>query len=201
MTMWQELSARVNGRLRAMNDGQQAMFACAVAERLMRRHEALPEQSQQAFTLALRPLLDASWNMACGDQTSFTEIKRALGEFYLSDYCHNDGQDGPDDADDSAAAAVIYAAEFAMHGCLEFATWAGLRGEEAADQAGWDSDEELDEDADEDELIHIELRRQLEDLDLIERHADDLRYVRNGRDIATISRLHQEVQAALSDRP
>jgi hypothetical protein len=201
LTVWQEMSARVHEQLRAMNDGQQAMFACAVAERLMRRHEALPEKDQQAFTLGLRPLLDAAWNMACGDQTAFTEIKRALGEYYLSEYCHNDGQDGPDDADESAAAAAIYAAEFAMHGCLEFATWAGLRGEEAADQAGWDSDEELDEDADENELIHIELSRQLEDLDLIGRHADDLRYARNGRDIATISRLHSEVKAALSDRP
>lgn len=201
MTLWQDLSARVHERLRTMNDGQQAMFACAVAERLMRRHEALTEQNQQAFTLALRPLLDASWNKACGDQTAFTEIKQALGEYYLSDYCHNDGQDGPNDADESAAAAVIYAAEFAMHGCLEFATWAGLRGEEAADQAGWDSDEELDEDADEDELVHIELRQQLSDLDLIDQHADDLQYARNGRDIATISRLHNEVKAALSGQP
>jgi len=60
MTVWQELNTRVHERLRAMNDGQQAMFSCAVAERLMRRHKALPEQDQQAFTLALRPLLDAS---------------------------------------------------------------------------------------------------------------------------------------------
>lgn len=200
MTMWQELSTQVHERLRAMNDGQRGVFACAVAERLMRRHVALPEEDQQAFTLALRPLLDATWDKACGDQTKFTEIKQSLSEFYLSEHCHNDGQDGPDDADESAAAAVIYAAEFAMHGCLEFAAWAGLRGEEAADNAGWDCDEELDEDTDEDELVHIELRRQLEDLDLIEQHAQELRYARNGRDIGTVGRLQAELRDVLSER-
>jgi hypothetical protein len=136
--------------------------------------------------------------MACGDQTEFSAIKLGLGEFYLSAYCHNDGQDGPADADESAAAAVLYAAEFAMHGCLEFAVSAGLRGEEAADQAGWDSDEELDEDADEDELVYAELRRQLADLDLIAKYADDLRYVRLGRDIDTISRLRRDLKAQFS---
>ena len=197
-TTWQDLSATVQVRLRAMNDGQRAMFACAVAERLMQRHEALPEEDQQTFTLALRPLLDVCWDSACGDQTTFFEIKRALGEFYLSDYCHNDGQDGPDDADESAAAAVLYAAEFAMHGCVEFTVWGGLRGEEAADNARWDSDEELDEDAHEDELVHIELRRQLDDLDLIERYAADLEYVRNGRDVDTIAKLQTKVKASLA---
>jgi hypothetical protein len=198
MTLWQELSASVRERLRSMNDGQQSMFACAVAERLMQRHEALPEEDRRPFTLTLRPLLDACWSMACGDQTRFSAIKQALGEFYLSDYCHNEGQTGPDDADECAAAAVLLAAHFAMHGCAQFAVWAGLRGEEASDNAGWDSDGELDEDTHEDELVHVELRRQLQDLDLIDRYADELKYVRNGRDTATIDRLQSEVGAVLA---
>ena len=198
MNLWQELSASVRQRLTDMNDGQQAMFACAVAERLLSRHEGLPAGQQWEFTISLRPLLNAAWDMACGDQTRFTVLKQGLGEFYLSEYCHNDGQDGPDDADESAAAAVLYAAEFAMHGCLEFAIGAGLRDEEAADNAGWDSDGELAEDADEDELVYTELRRQLFDLDLIARHADDLRYVRLGRDVDTVSRLQRELKAQLA---
>lgn len=200
MTLWRELSASVQERLGPMNDGQQGMFSCAVAERLMRSHEALPEDDRRPFTLSLRPLLDACWGIACGDQTQFSVIKRGLGEFYLSEYCHNEGQTGPDDAGEPAAAAVLLAAQFAMHGCAQFALWARLRGEEAADEAGWESDEELDEDTHDDELVHVELRRQLKDLDLIGRYADELEYVRNGRDIATIDRLQAEVRATLSQQ-
>lgn len=95
MSLGQELSASVRRRLTDMTDGQQAMFACAVAERLLSRHEGLPAERQWEFTVSLRPLLDADWDMACGDQTRFTVLKQGLGEFYLSEYCHNDGQDGP----------------------------------------------------------------------------------------------------------
>lgn len=198
MSLWQELSASVRQRLTEMNDGQRAMFACSVADRLLRWHEGLPIEQQAEFTVSLRPLLEAAWDIACGDQTQFAAVKQGLGEFYLSDYCHNDGQDGPDDADESAAAAVLYAAEYAMHGCIEFAVWTGLRGEEAADNTGQDSEEELAEGADEDELVYVELRRQLSDLGLIAQYADDLRYVRQGRDIDTISRLQSELKAQLA---
>jgi hypothetical protein len=198
MSRWQELSANVYQRLADMNNGQQAMFACAVAERLLSRHEALPSEQQAEFTIGLRPLLNAAWDMACGDQTQFTSLKRGLGEFYLSDYCHDDGQDGPNDADESAAAAILYAAEFAMHGCLEFAAVAGLRGEEAADEARYTSTEQLAEGAEEDALVHEELERQLVDLDLIAHYADDLRYTGLGCDIDTISRLRREVRDRLS---
>jgi hypothetical protein len=195
--LWQVLSTSVRARLSDMNYGQQAMFACAVAERLLSRHERLPTEQRADFTVSLRPLLDAAWDIACGDQTRFTVVKQSLGEFYLSEFCHNDGQDGPDDAGEPAAAAVLYAAEFAMHGCLEFAISSGLCGEEAADNAGWDSEEPA-EDADEDGLVYVELRRQLSDLDLIARHAEDLRYVRLGREIDTTSRLQRELKVQLA---
>jgi hypothetical protein len=42
MSLWQELSGSVGRRLSDMNDGQRGMFACAVAERLLSRHEMLP---------------------------------------------------------------------------------------------------------------------------------------------------------------
>lgn len=197
MTSHTELARQVRDRLSSMNDGQRAMFACAVAERLMRQHEALRPHDQRPFTISLRPLLNAAWAMACGDRLAFDAIKRGLGSFYLSDYCHNDGPEGPDDADDDAAAAVLYAAEYAMHGCLEFAACAAGRGSDAADVADQDAGAPPGADSP-GELAREEFRRQLADLDFLEQHADDLRFTRLGRDIDTITRLEQDVKAPLS---
>jgi hypothetical protein len=44
------------------------------------------------------------------------------------------GQDGPDDADDSAAAAVLYAAETYLRGCAHLAMPVSGRAVEAVDQ-------------------------------------------------------------------
>lgn len=166
--------------------------------RFLSRHERLPAAQQAEFTVGLRPLLEAAWDMACGDQTLFATIKQGLGEFYLSDYCHNDGEDAPDDADESAGAALLCAAEFAMRGCLEFAIWAGRRGEEAATRATRDSDEERAHDVDEGDLVHAELRRQISDLGVLAQYADDLRDARLGLDIDTISRLQRELRGQLA---
>jgi hypothetical protein len=198
VTTWQDLSEQVQKRLAGMSAGQRCVFAAGVAERLMHSHEALPPDRQEDYTLSLRPLLDAVWDAACGNQTAFSEIKQALGEFYLSEYCHNDGQDGPDDADQSAAAAVLLAAESYMHGCLDFALDVSHRGVEAADNAGYEHDEAPGPDDDPDELIVSEMHRQLRDLDLLERYEQDLRYAGNGLDIETTSRMRREVRVPLS---
>ena len=56
-----------------------------------------------------------------------------MGHYYLSDYCHNDGQDGPDDADDKPAAAILYAALCYLHMRPTFAASVATRAIDAAD--------------------------------------------------------------------
>jgi hypothetical protein len=55
------------------------------------------------------------------------EIADALGRFEKSPLNHNDGPDGPDDADHDPAAACIYAAESLVRGMPDRATAAVSR--------------------------------------------------------------------------
>ncbi|MER7698768.1 MULTISPECIES: hypothetical protein [unclassified Streptomyces] len=199
MDAWRDLSALVEERLKAVSSGERAVFAAGVAERLMSRHEALPEDEQAPFTVSLRPLLHSVWEGVLGDSTAFAAVKRGVGEYLLSVYCHNDGQDGPDDADESAAAATLYAAHAYLFRCQEFAAWTSGRAVEAIDQhleylAGREEDELPDADA----AIASELQRQLRDLELIARHSKDLRHAGLGLPIDTSVRLRAELRAPLS---
>ncbi|MFC4033989.1 hypothetical protein ACFO3J_21265 [Streptomyces polygonati] len=193
--VWKELDAAVAGRLAGASEGERAVFAAGVAQRLFQAHEALPAAEQRGFTLDLRPLLAAVWSGVLGDATAFATIKQGLGAFYLSDYCHNDGQDGPDDADEPAAAAVLHAANAYMHGCSDFAVFASGRAVEAVNELARDSEDHAD---DPDELLAEELRRQLRDLDLIAGHAATLRRARFGLDRATSADLRTALHLPLS---
>ncbi|WP_143120514.1 hypothetical protein [Actinacidiphila alni] len=196
MHVWKELDASVAARLAAASEGERAVFAAGVAERLLRAHEALPPAERRPFTVGTRPLLDAVWAGALGDTAAFTDVKRALGTHYLSDYFHNLGQDGPDDADENAAAAVIAAAETYLHGCADFAVRAGGRAVEAAD--AWDGAERDAYADDPEEALAEEVRRQLRDLDLIATHAPTLRRARFGLPPATVTALRAALHAPLS---
>ncbi|MFI7368233.1 hypothetical protein ACIBO4_39440 [Streptomyces sp. NPDC050149] len=202
MDTWQELSARVEERLKAMSSGERDVFAAGVAERLMNWHEALPEDERAPFTVSLRPLLNSVWEGVLGDSTAFSVVKRGVGEYILSEYCHNDGQDGPDDADESAAAATLYAAHAYLFGCQEFAIWNSNRAVEAIDQhLQYLAEQEEDElPVDTDQALASELQRQLRDLDLIARHSKDLRHAGLGLPIDTSIRLRVELRAPLSSR-
>lgn len=193
--MWREVSEAVAAKLTAATVSERCLFAAGVAERLLRAHEALPPENQNGFTLRLRPLMDAVWEGALGDQTAFHSIKQALGAFYLSDYCHNDGQDGPDDADEPAAAAVLLAAEAYMHGCADFAVEASGRAVEAVDNLLNEDDMYAD---DPHEYLASELRRQLRDLELISARSEEVRYARLGLSIDTITELSETLRPLLS---
>ncbi|MFD0020717.1 hypothetical protein [Streptomyces sp. NPDC058382] len=200
MDKWRELSALVEERLKVSPSGERGVFAAGVAERLMSWHEALPEDEQAPFTVSLRPLLNSVWEGVLGDSTAFASVKRGVGEYMLSEYCHNDGQDGPDDADESAAAAALYAAHAYLFGCQEFALWTSSRAVEAIDQhLEYLVDQEEGElPVDADEALASELQRQLRDLELIARHSKDLRYAGSGLPIDTSVRLRVELRAPLS---
>jgi hypothetical protein len=193
--VWKELDAVVADRLGAASDGERVVFAAGVAQRLLQAHEGLPAGEQREFTLGLRPLLDAVWSGALGQKAAFGPVKRALASFYLSDYCHNDGEDGPDDADEPAAAAVLHAAGAYLHGCADFAVFASGRAVEAADELARDTDDFAD---DPDEFLAEELRRQLRDLDLIGAHEAELRRARFGLDEATAAGLRTALRLPLS---
>ncbi|PAK22397.1 hypothetical protein CJD44_35645 [Streptomyces sp. alain-838] len=200
MDTWQEVSASVEKRLTAASPGERKVFAVGIAERLMSWHEALPAEEQAPFTMGLRPLLNSLWEGVLGDTTAFTAVKRGVAEYMLSDYCHNDGQDGPDDADEHAAAATLYAAHAYLFGCNDFAVWASQRAVDAIDQH-LENLAEQDEDLPEpDEALLAELQRQLRDLDLIANYSKDLRYSSTGLPIDTSIRLRVELRTALSSR-
>lgn len=202
MDAWQELSALVEERLQAASSGERGVFAAGVAERLMSRHEALPEDERAPFTVSLRPLLNSVWEGVLGDSTAFSAVKRGVGEYILSEYCHNDGQDGPDDADESAAAATLHAAHAYLFTCQEFAVWNSNRAVEAIDQhlEYLAEPEEEGLPAGMDGALASELRRQLRDLDLIARYSKDLRFAGLGLPVDTSIRLRVELRAPLSSQ-
>ncbi|MGW0856686.1 hypothetical protein [Streptomyces sp. NPDC002690] len=207
MDVWQKLSAQVEERLATVSAGERGVFAAAVAERLMRRHEALPEDERAPFTLSLRPLLDSVWDGVLGDPSAFSAVNRGVAAYMLSEYCHNDGQNGPDEADESAAAATLHAAHAYLFGCRDFAVWTGERAVEAVDQHLQDLAERADDGdegvgllADTDEALACELRRQLRDLDLIAGFAGQLRHAAVGLPLDTSARLRGELRAPLSSQ-
>ncbi|MCX5261758.1 hypothetical protein OOK27_47840 [Streptomyces canus] len=202
MDTWQELSALVEERLKAISPGERGVFAAGVAERLMSWHEGLPTDEQAPFTVGLRPLLNSVWEGVLGDSTAFSAVKRGVAEYMLSEYCHNDGQDGPDDADESAAAATLYAAHAYLFGCHDFANWTSRRAVEAVDQhLEFLAEQEEDELVpDSDEALTSELQRQLRDLALITSYSKDLRHSSMGLTIDTSIRLRVELRAPLSSR-
>lgn len=202
MDTWQELSALVGERLKVVSSGERGVFAAGVAERLMSWHEELPEDDQAPFTVGLRPLLNSVWEGVLGDSTACSAVNRGVAEYMLSEYCHNDGQDGPDDADEDAAAATLYAAHAYLFGCQDFAAWTGGRAVDAIDQRlqHQAEQEETELPVDTDEALVSELRRQLRDLDLISRYSKDLRHASRGLPIDTSIRLRVELRVPLSGR-
>ncbi|MFB7475246.1 hypothetical protein [Kitasatospora sp. NPDC056184] len=202
METWRKLSALVEERLKAASPGERRVFAAGVAERLMSRHEAWPEDEQAPFTLGLRPLLNSVWEGVLGDSTAYSAVNRGVAEYMLSEYCHNDGQDGPDDADESAAAATLFAAHTYLFGCHDFAIWTSGRAVEAVDEhlqhlADAEEDKLV---IDTDEALASELRRQLRDLDLIAEFSEELRYSLMGLPVDTSVRLRTELRSPLSGR-
>lgn len=120
-----------------------------------------------------------------------------LGRFYLSPYQHNDGPDGPSDADEDEAAAAIYAAECLIHGCVDTAVYASSRGVDAAFELAAISTAPDDEDGVDKFIAQVahpvvqgELSRQAEDLEFLVREGAvlDHRYSSAGTTIVRFLR-------------
>lgn len=186
----------IKSRLEQLPHEARAAFALACAERLMRQHEERVPAERRAFTLGWRPILKMMWSELSSPNPEFArQVAGALDRFYASPYNHDAGPDGPDDADDDAAAASIYAAECYRDGTVIPACWASSRLLDATfstvdDQLGldpnnfvWSPDAEPMPQAkiEMHPIYQAELRRQLAELALI---------AREGINAITLRQLH-----------
>ena len=110
-------------------------------------------------------------------------VREALAAFRAGPYDHHDGQDGPDDADEDAAAASLHAAECFVGGDDGSAAWAACRAVDVAfsiasdelqletDDFVWDPAAELMPLAREamHPAVQGELERQVAELGMLER--------------------------------
>ncbi|NUT36458.1 MAG: hypothetical protein HOV79_25675 [Hamadaea sp.] len=157
-----------------------AAFAVSVAERLWHEHQQRPERERAESVTHWRPALDVIWSGLCGRRDgpeSVKEIAEAVGCFYLSPAYRDRRHDDPADAADHAAMAAFYAAECYLHGCADFAGWAGWRGFDyasvlAAGDRDWPHRKPPVVSLSAWELAHpaiqAELDRQLADLELLD---------------------------------
>jgi len=128
------LDVRATARriLESMRGPQRAAFAAAVAERLLRAEERLPPRERRPYVVTWRPVLDTVWRGLAGDALAPREVAAAVARFYMSPDYLGRRHDDPADAEDHAVMASFYAAECLLHGCLDFASWVGWRGFDAA---------------------------------------------------------------------
>jgi hypothetical protein len=172
------LDVRVTARrvLEHLRRPQRCAFAAAVAERLLREDEQVPDRERRPYLAVWRPVLDAVWAGLAGDADATRPVAAGIARFYLSPDYYEQRHDDPADADDHAVMAAFYAAECYLHGCLELATWAGWRGFDratvrAAADAAWPHRRPAGVSSYAWELAHpavqAELDQQLVDLELL----------------------------------
>jgi hypothetical protein len=124
-----DVQEQIRARLDQLLPQARKAFALSCADRLMRTHESQPPDDQRPFTLGWRPTLNAMWEgLAVESEDSASQVKAALDAFHSSEF---DAQDGPDDADEDAAASSIYACECYLSGDQQMAYWASARAIEA----------------------------------------------------------------------
>jgi hypothetical protein len=172
-----DVRATVRRMLDTMSRPERAAFAAAAAERMLREDESLPPGEHRAYLATWRPVLDTVWAGLSGEPAADRAVCRAVGHYYLLPEYSGRRHDDPGDADDHAVMAVFYAAECYLHGCLEFAAWAGWRAFDgatmrAAGDKDWPHRRPPGLSAYSWELAHpavqAELDRQLEDLELLD---------------------------------
>lgn len=163
--------------LESMRRPKRAAFAASAAERLLREDESLPASEHRAYLATWRPVLDTVWGGLAGDEEAGRGVCRAVAHYYLTPEYHERQHENPADADGNAIMAVFYSAECFLHGCLEFAAWAGWRAFDAAtvraaSDRDWPHRRPPDISAYSWELAHpavqAELDRQMEDLELLD---------------------------------
>lgn len=116
--------------LGGMDRWQRTAFAAAVTQRLLPGDG--PPGGEHPDISYWRPVVAAIWAGLAGEPAATGQVATAVGRFYLSPAFHGRGHDDPGDAADHAIMAACYTAECFVHGCLDFAAWAGWRGFDVA---------------------------------------------------------------------
>ena len=116
-------------RLQRLRAEARAAFAVLCAQRLMDAHRQLPRSEQRPFTLSWAPVLQEIWAGLSdpNDLSAKADVEGHLNAYYEGPFNHDLGEDGPEDADDDAAAGSIYAAQAFCHGDVKSARWAASR--------------------------------------------------------------------------
>jgi len=127
-----DVRATARRMLERMPPVERTAFAAAAADRILREDERLPDRERPAYLADWRPTLDAVWRVLAGEAAALRQVATAIARCYLSPAFHTRRHDDPADAADHAVMASLYAAECALHGCVEFAAWAGWRSFDAA---------------------------------------------------------------------
>ena len=178
-----DVQKQVTERLERLGAVHRRAFALACADRLLTRHERLPEERRKRFTLSWRPVLDQMWAGIENDSEEVRqEVRLVLQPVRASLRAGARETDGDGDADEDAAAACIHAAECYLAGDVQSPHWAANRAFEAA---FFLAEEDLQLDPNDFEwdpaaepmplvkeimhpVVQQELRRQLSDLHLLE---------------------------------
>lgn len=164
-----DVRATVRRMLEDLPKPARARFALAAAERVLTHVH--PNRAEE-----VAPILRAVRRGLEGDGDANADVAVAVGRFYLSPDWRRRQHDDPVDLDDHAMMATLYTAECYLHGCLEFACWAGWRGFDAAAVAAagdsaWPHRRPVEVSLYSWELAHptiqTELERQLEDVERV----------------------------------
>ena len=160
------------------------LYAVAPAQRLMDFHDSMQKTEQREYSGTWRPVLEAIWSYAAGNDAAWYPISHAVGHYLLSPQNHIEGQDGPNDADQDEVAATIFAANAVIHGLVGFAELAAGRATDAIDNRwyGVDNDRLVGE-------LELETRRQQRALELIAAAGGDRRAWSSGAPVTLITAL------------
>ena len=163
------------------------LYAVAPAQRLMDFHDGMPKTEQREYSRSWRPVLEAIWSHAAGNDAAWYPISHAIGHYLLSPQNHIEGQDGPADADSDEVAATIFAANAVLHGLVGFAELAAGRATDAIDNRwyGIDDDRLASE-------LELENRRQHTALERITAASGDRREWRAGAPASLLTALRAQ---------
>ncbi|MGH3660762.1 MAG: hypothetical protein ACRDT8_12475 [Micromonosporaceae bacterium] len=150
-----DVQTTVRRMLHGEDPRRRAGFAAAVAERLLRALETQPPREQPdqltgrrqpvewgagrasgwqpGQTSAWRATLEAVWRGTRGEPDAFAEVSRSIAELYLSPYHRDFARSAtPLQTPDNTMAAILYAAQCYLYGCVDFAMWSSACGYDAA---------------------------------------------------------------------
>lgn len=127
---------RVTSRIGALPEPARVAIAVGAAQRLMDGYVSEPNEDRDSFIVGWGATLGLVWQVLTAPTVEVdSALRDRRREYYSSPYCHKLGNKALPGADESPAAAAIYALEAYCSQSAKAASSAALRLVEAADQA------------------------------------------------------------------